>query len=331
MAGASPNFLRSFNGGETFDTIYNGISGSIASLAIHPQKSNSVYISTGVDDNVFLIYKSTDNGDSWTLLFVVNDNESNTDFIIDPLHPDTLYFGTHRSLNGGDTWEEVFSKTIMAVHPYNSQVLYATNEVTTLEVSYDWGTTFETLSEYQNGPFPRYNIYCFRFDKENPDYMFYSTRNTNIYYSLNAGESWQQLPGNYNRRVMDIIPYVNENKFYLATHGDGVWVYDTTYTSTIEDYPIVNDHKALNVSPNPSSGNLSINFSIINPGNINVSVYNLNGTLIKTLMNEYKTKGEYKTIWNGKDKNGKEVQTGLYIIRLHTGKNVQACKVLLTR
>lgn len=101
--GGGPLFLRSYDEGDTFDTIYNGISGFIASLAVNPQKSNIVYVVTGVDDTVFLIYKSTDYGDNWQLLFVVNEDESNTDFIIDPLHPDTLYFGNYRSLDGGNT------------------------------------------------------------------------------------------------------------------------------------------------------------------------------------------------------------------------------------
>lgn len=333
--GGGPLFLRSYDEGDTFDTIYNGISGFIASLAVNPQKSNIVYVVTGVDDTVFLIYKSTDYGDNWQLLFVVNEDESNTDFIIDPLHPDTLYFGNYRSLDGGNTWEDVFDNTILAVHPHNSQILYATNEVylggTTLEVSYDWGVTFETIAQYHNGPFPGDNIYCFRFDKENPDYMFYSTRNTNVYYSLDAGASWQQLPGNYNKRVTDIIPYVNENKFYLATHGDGVWVYDTTTTSIIENNHIMNNAKVLLVSPNPFLTNITINFTIMNSGVTNLSVYNLNGSLIKTLINEHKTKGKYKTIWNGKDQTEGGVIPGLYLIRLQTGRNIYTSKAVLLK
>lgn len=323
---------RSHNGGQTYQKIAAPLHSTLVDITFNPKETNILFYKIDFDETS-LAYKSLNYGNTWELIFSCDVNDSYREIVIDPNHPDTLYIGKYRSIDGGDTWEDTFNKKILAVHPLNSNILYATegsyqNVHNTLEVSYDWGTTFETLIEYNNGPFPNENIYCFRFDKENPEYMFYSTRNTNVYYSLDAGETWQKLPGNYNRRVMDIIPYVNENKFYLATHGDGVWVYDTTTTSTIENNHIINDIKALHVSPNPFSTILTINFIIMNSQYVNLSVYNLNGALIRTLINEHKMKGEYKTIWNGKDKNGKEVQTGLYIVRLNSGRNIYTRKVV---
>jgi photosystem II stability/assembly factor-like uncharacterized protein len=326
---------RSFDGGDSFERIAFPLYSTLTDIAINPNETNVLYYKMDID-GVTLIYKSTNYGDTWELVFSCNDNYSYREIAIDPIHPDTLYIGQFRSLDGGNTWEDIFDKKILAVHPFNSNILYATegsyqNVHNTLEVSYDWGETFEILTEYNNGPLPNENIYCFRFDKENPDFVFYSTRNSNVYNSLDAGENWQQLPGNYNRRVMDIIPFVSENKFYLATHGDGVWVYDTTYTSAIEDHHLVNDNTALNVFPNPFSDILTINFTNRNTGNINVSVYNLNGILIKILINEHKTKGRYKIIWDGKDKYGKEMQTGLYFIRLNSGRKIYTGKVVFIK
>ncbi len=324
---------RSFDGGQTYQKIATPLYSTLTSIAIHPQKTNIVYYKIDFNGSA-IIYKSLDCGSTWELVFSCYVDDAYREMIIDPNHPDTLYMGIYRSLNGGETWENTFDKKILAVHPANSNILYATKGnyiYNTVEVSYDWGDTFETLSTYNNGPFPGGNIYCFRFDTDNPDYLFYSTRNTNIYYSLNAGDSWQQLSGTYNRRVMDIIPYVNDNKFYLATHGGGVWVYDTTYTSAIEEYPIMNKHKVLNVSPNPFSNKLTINFSITAPSNTNISVYTLNGILLTTLTDEYTTTGKHTIIWNGKDKYGKEVPTGLYFVRLTTNKQIYTSKVVFVK
>ncbi len=324
------NLWRSFDGGDSYQKIAYPLFSTLVSIAVHPQKTNIVYYQMNLD-GITSIYKSFDYGSNWELVFSCDDLESYREIVIDPNHPDTLYIGRHRSLNGGDTWEEAFDKKIIAVHPFNSNILYATEGSyvnNTLEVSYDWGNTFQTLAMYQSGPFPGEHIYCFRLDTENPDYLFYSTRNNNVFYSMNAGENWQQLSGHYNRRVMDIIPYVNENKFYLATHGNGVWVYDTTAISNSHPENNYNALSGLKVSPNPFSDDVTIHFTLTSSGPVNASIYNLQGSLINTLTNEYKTKGTYKVIWNGTDKNKKEVNSGLYFIRLISGRNVYTQKVV---
>ncbi len=191
---------RSFDGGETYQKIAAPLHSTLVDIAINPKETNVLYYKKDVwgPNPKSYIYKSIDYGDTWNLIFTFYIPYGYREIVIDPIYPDTLYIGRYRSLNGGNTWEETFNKKILAVHPLNSNILYATegssqNVHTTLEVSYDWGNSFEVLAEYHNGPFPGNNIYCFRIDSENPDYLFYSTRNTNIYYSTDAGENWQQL------------------------------------------------------------------------------------------------------------------------------------------
>ncbi|MCD4789953.1 MAG: T9SS type A sorting domain-containing protein [Bacteroidales bacterium] len=78
----------------------------------------------------------------------------------------------------------------------------------------------------------------------------------------------------------------------------------------------------VNIYPNPFKSETTIEFKTEKTQQINISIYNLNGKLIKTLKNEYIKPGEYRTIWNGKGKNGKEVNSGLYLIRLQSGRKI---------
>ncbi|MBI9038963.1 MAG: T9SS type A sorting domain-containing protein [Bacteroidales bacterium] len=315
---------RSFDGGDTYQEIVTHLSIKLYDMAINPKETNILYYR-----DYSCIYKSTDYGDTWATIYFPSIKSSTGDIIIDPNHPDTLYYGKLRSTDGGDTWIEALDKRIIAVHPNNSNILYATGSwQKTLEVSYDWGNSFQIIAEYANGPFSGGHIYCFEIYKENPDYLFYSTRNTNIFYSTDAGTTWQQLEGKYNRRVTDIIPYVNENKYLLSTHGDGVWVYDTTDITAINDR-LVKDIDHLKVLPNPFKNFTKITFNIRNSGYTNISIYDLQGNLINTLLNEKKEKGKFEIVWNGKDKNGKDVESGLYLLRLQSGRNIHSCKVVL--
>ncbi len=93
----------------------------------------------------------------------------------------------------------------------------------------------------------------------------------------------------------------------------------------------INEIENFKILPNPFTENTTINFHLENASKINISIYNLQGELINTLINEKKTKGEYKIIWNGKDKNGKEVNSGLYFVRLNSGRNIYTQKVVLLK
>jgi hypothetical protein len=78
----------------------------------------------------------------------------------------------------------------------------------------------------------------------------------------------------------------------------------------------------IRIFPNPFKTETTIEFELSNQIQVNISVYNLNGQKIKTLMNEKIKPGTYRLIWNGKDLNGKEVEAGLYLVRLQSGRNI---------
>lgn len=326
--------MRSYDGGITFQSIRHNIVGTPFDIAIHPVSTNIVYLTSCVDAFVHPLYKSTDYGDSWTLVFVSHNDESYTDILIDPLHPDTVYFGRHRSLNGGLTWEEdALELRIDGIHPQNSNTLFGSSmQGDDIQISYDWGSNFQLMDEYLSGQFPYQNIRNFTIAKDNPEYLFYCTGNDGIHYSNNSGNNWQKFEGLYENRTTEIIPIINENKFYIATHGDGVWVYDTTYTNAIDDNLLeVKDDNCLFVSPNPFTNHTSIIFNMKCSGSANISIYNLQGKLINTLINEYKMKGKYRIIWNGKGLNEKEVMPGLYLIRMQSGRSIHSHKVILLK
>ena len=49
------------------------------------------------------------------------------------------------------------------------------------------------------------------------------------------------------------------------------------------------------------------------------------------LVNKSFTPGEYSTTWNGKDKNGKPVPSGLYLYRYKSSMNIITKKMLLVK
>jgi hypothetical protein len=66
------------------------------------------------------------------------------------------------------------------------------------------------------------------------------------------------------------------------------------------------------IYPNPFNVNTSIEFEIPEPAKVEMLIYNLIGQQVDILVNDTLQVGYYKSTWNGKDKNGNEVDSGIY-------------------
>ncbi len=74
-------------------------------------------------------------------------------------------------------------------------------------------------------------------------------------------------------------------------------------------------------SPNPFNPTTSISFSLPQAGKACISVYDLRGRKIATLLDSEMPAGQHSINWNGKDMDGREAASGVYILRLEaTGK-----------
>ena len=65
--------------------------------------------------------------------------------------------------------------------------------------------------------------------------------------------------------------------------------------------------------PNPFNPSTSISFSIPKDGNVNLSVFNLNGHRVKDLINGNINAGIHTVTWNGFNSDGKPVSSGVYL------------------
>jgi hypothetical protein len=52
------------------------------------------------------------------------------------------------------------------------------------------------------------------------------------------------------------------------------------------------------------------------PAEVEITIYNLLGKVVKTLVKTRQYPGEHKVLWDGKDESGKEVASGIYFYRL---------------
>ena len=83
--------------------------------------------------------------------------------------------------------------------------------------------------------------------------------------------------------------------------------------------------------PNPFNPATTINYSVPQPGHVRLSVYNIRGQRVATLVNDHLTAGEHSVQWRGVDDSGRPVAGGVYLCRLSVGKQKETRKLLLLK
>ncbi len=83
--------------------------------------------------------------------------------------------------------------------------------------------------------------------------------------------------------------------------------------------------------PNPFNGETRIAYRITEMSHIIIDIYNVKGQKIFNLENTIKNPGAYFKNWHGKDMQGHDVGSGLYIVQLRAGGAVAQQRILLIR
>ncbi len=83
--------------------------------------------------------------------------------------------------------------------------------------------------------------------------------------------------------------------------------------------------------PNPFNPSTTIIYTMPQTGNANLSIYNLKGQLVKTLVSGAVNVGEHRVVWNGTDNSGQSVSSGVYFYRLNANGRVETRKMMLVK
>jgi uncharacterized delta-60 repeat protein len=102
---------------------------------------------------------------------------------------------------------------------------------------------------------------------------------------------------------------------YNAGYSDMVTIGFIYEGSSAEDDPMLVGGMLRNY-PNPFIDRTSISFDLRNPVEAELSIYNLKGQKVKSLMHGFIKKGVHNIAWDGEDDRGIPLSSGVYIIRL---------------
>ncbi len=84
-------------------------------------------------------------------------------------------------------------------------------------------------------------------------------------------------------------------------------------------------------APNPFTPRTTIRFDLRRAGRVTLSVYDITGRRIRTLLDQALVPGPYEAVWNGTDQGGRRVKSGVYLYELTMGGERLARRMVYTR
>jgi hypothetical protein len=83
--------------------------------------------------------------------------------------------------------------------------------------------------------------------------------------------------------------------------------------------------------PNPFNPTTTISYALPADAFVKLTVYNILGQKVKTLVDEHQTAGYRQVIWDGKSDRGQEVSSGIYFYQIQAGSFTKTAKMSLLK
>lgn len=206
----------------------------------------------------------------------------------------------------------------------NIKAHFREDNVVSVELSDFTGTTlsdnillnWKTLSETNN-------LYFLILRREDDQSLF-----ERIPDAVIAGKGTTLLEHFYSYRDENIQPGIQY--FYQLQQVD----YDgsSTFYGPIEVTAVAPEtYNVLMNYPNPFNPNTIIRYRVNKTARLSVDIYNLRGVPVRNLLNCEQSAGVHEIQWDGRNKQGQAVPSGIYFCRLKNGRRTCQIKIILER
>jgi len=146
-----------------------------------------------------------------------------------------------------------------------------------------------------------------------------------LYYTADMGDTWVKMDtpeDTDDEYFISAVALDKDNAYFMTQQGTAL-----TFgggTGIVDNIAKVPDNYRLHQNyPNPFNPSTTISFVMPVSENIRLTVYDLTGREIVSLVNAKLASGLHSIVWNGLDKNGRQVATGIYLYQIRSANFVQ--------
>ena len=167
-----------------------------------------------------------------------------------------------------------------------------------------------------------------------------STINGNIVYTLLSDYQYYPNGGNGFLRIMEFSPI--NNTIQVKTYSPTLNQYETKGSS---QFTLIYDMQLLITPvellpkifalhqnyPNPFNPVTTLRYDLPENGHVNITIYDMLGREVKTLINQTQDAGYRLVIWDATNDYGKPVSAGIYLYQIQAGEYISTKKMVLLK
>ena len=339
-SGLTNGICKTTNGGLNWTKFTIPGMSNLTSVGISTIDANTVYV-CGNSANVPKFAKSTDGGNTWAVtdmsthmlgVYDIKFFNANTGFAVGYKFGSfltnskgiVLYTST-----GGASWESRYVTTAVNVNAYQINFNYD-NSIGTIVIegqvtpsvflkTTNMGVTFAELT-FSNTAYVS-QAACFK--NANTGWVGGSRgANAPLFFTNNGGNTFDTVSWG---RCLTAMIFINDTlgfacgyNIYKYSYGTDVGIHNTGETAL--SYALYQNY------PNPFNPNTTIKFSLAKQGDVRISVFDIMGKEIRTLVSGILQSGTYTV-----DLNADELTSGVYFYKLETDNFNETKKMLLIK
>jgi len=302
-----------------------------------------------IAEKVMAVYKGTEDATNWSKYTLTERMGSAKSIAVNPTNPATVYAGGFnttdfggrvpilmKTTDEGATWNEIGSSSIkrlinvVRIDPFNHDKIYVGTEKDSYSPT---GGVYISIDGGESWQDPIENSYANDIitDPLTPNVLYAGTT-SGVYQSTDGGLSWHELNGELNEtdiKCLDLDP-VNQ-VLYAGTNGQGVFRNDLTTGIEERESISPNTVTLFQNYPNPFNLETIISYEIAHTSDVLLSVFDIRGRLVTTLVDGVQIPGQKRAYWDGRDHSGKVVPSGVYISKLTAEDQVTMKKMILQK
>ncbi len=176
---------------------------------------------------------------------------------------------------------------------------------------------------------PTDNITAVAIDRStNPGVLYVGTGENGEFVSEDGGNTWVELNDGLENLSINVFAISDsEPKVIYAGTARGVW--SRAVITSVESFDVVkgipSKFKLKQNYPNPFNPTTIISYELPKSSFVRLSIYDIIGRLVNTIVNEQKNAGSYTVKWNADN-----ISSGIYFYRIDAGEfsSVKKCLVV---
>ncbi len=286
--------------------------------------NSSIYWSGGILVGM-RVSKTTNSGSSW-VRYSLNGSGFTFSLAVDPTNSNIVYAGgvpgLYKTTNGGSNWfssSTGITDTIfdIEIDPTNSSILYAGTPDGVFRSTNSGVTWINTGCA---------GVKAVAIDYTASDTLYVGT-NTGVYLSTTGGGSWVAMNSGLDNT--SVISLEIDPGHYLFAGTEGSSIYRWNLNVGVAEERRMEEKIPLTIYPNPIRDQATITYYISKTTVVELSIFDVQGRLVKNIVSGTQQPGTYTTYWTGRDDCNQSVSAGIYFCKLSAGEMAVIDKTVL--